>query len=231
MGRDPKTDLAVLKIDAPPASLPVAPLGDSDKLRAGQWAIAIGNPFGLDRTVTIGHISATGRTHVGVATYEAFIQTDASINPGQLRRAAAQHRGQGHRHQHRHRVLRAGDRLLDPDQHGARDHDPAHQQGPGRARLARHRHPGADAGAGRGLRREEGQGRARGRRDEGQPGRGGRPQGRRHHRGVRRRADQERDRSAEARGGGGAGPPDAARRDPRQGPHAAHGQDRRAAGR
>jgi S1-C subfamily serine protease len=60
----------------------VAELGDSDKLRIGQWAIAIGNPFGLDRTVTVGIISATGRTKVGVATYEAFIQTDASINPG-----------------------------------------------------------------------------------------------------------------------------------------------------
>ena len=60
----------------------MAALGDSDKLRIGQWAIAIGNPFGLDRTVTVGIISATGRTHVGVATYEAFIQTDASINPG-----------------------------------------------------------------------------------------------------------------------------------------------------
>ena len=82
VGRDPKTDLAVLKIDAPTGTLPVAVLGDSDKIRAGQWAIAIGNPFGLDRTVTIGHISATGRTQVGVATYEAFIQTDASINPG-----------------------------------------------------------------------------------------------------------------------------------------------------
>ena len=82
VGRDPKTDLAVLKIDASAGALPVAALGDSDRLRAGQWAIAIGNPFGLDRTVTIGHISATGRTHVGVATYEAFIQTDASINPG-----------------------------------------------------------------------------------------------------------------------------------------------------
>jgi Do/DeqQ family serine protease len=82
VGRDPKTDLAVLKIEASTGSLPVAALGDSDALRAGQWAIAIGNPFGLDRTVTIGHISATGRTHVGVATYEAFIQTDASINPG-----------------------------------------------------------------------------------------------------------------------------------------------------
>jgi Do/DeqQ family serine protease len=82
VGRDAKTDLAVLKIDAPPASLPVAALGDSDRLRVGQWAIAIGNPFGLDRTVTVGIVSATGRTRVGVATYEAFIQTDASINPG-----------------------------------------------------------------------------------------------------------------------------------------------------
>jgi Do/DeqQ family serine protease len=82
VGRDGRTDLAVLKIENPAGPLPVADLGDSDRLRVGQWAIAIGNPFGLDRTVTVGIISATGRTHVGVATYEAFIQTDASINPG-----------------------------------------------------------------------------------------------------------------------------------------------------
>jgi Do/DeqQ family serine protease len=81
VGRDPKTDLAVLKITAQ-QSLPVAPLGDSDQIRIGQWAIAIGNPFGLDRTVTVGIISATGRARVGVTTYENFIQTDASINPG-----------------------------------------------------------------------------------------------------------------------------------------------------
>ncbi|HEX3177193.1 MAG TPA: Do family serine endopeptidase [Methylomirabilota bacterium] len=81
VGRDPKTDLAVLKVDAP-AALPVAELADSDRLRVGQWAIAIGNPFGLDRTVTVGIISATARNRVGVATYENFIQTDASINPG-----------------------------------------------------------------------------------------------------------------------------------------------------
>ncbi len=81
VGRDPKTDLAVLKIDAR-GPLPAAELGDSDRLRVGQWAIAIGNPFGLDRTVTVGIISATARTRVGLATYENFIQTDASINPG-----------------------------------------------------------------------------------------------------------------------------------------------------
>jgi Do/DeqQ family serine protease len=81
VGRDPKTDLAVLKVEAS-GSLPVAELGDSDRLKVGQWAIAIGNPFGLDRTVTVGIISATARTRVGVAAYENFIQTDASINPG-----------------------------------------------------------------------------------------------------------------------------------------------------
>ena len=81
VGRDPKTDLAVLKVEAP-GPLPAAELGDSDRLRVGQWAIAIGNPFGLDRTVTVGIISATARTRVGVTQYENFIQTDASINPG-----------------------------------------------------------------------------------------------------------------------------------------------------
>jgi serine protease Do len=81
VGRDPKTDLAVLKVDAP-GRLPTAELGDSDRLRVGQWVIAIGNPFGLDRTVTVGIVSATARTRVGVTTYENFIQTDASINPG-----------------------------------------------------------------------------------------------------------------------------------------------------
>jgi Do/DeqQ family serine protease len=81
VGRDPKTDIAVLKVDAP-RPLPAADLGDSDHLRVGQWAIAIGNPFGLDRTVTVGIISATARTRVGVTQYDNFIQTDASINPG-----------------------------------------------------------------------------------------------------------------------------------------------------
>jgi len=81
VGRDPKTDLAVLKVEAP-APLPAAALGDSERLRVGQWVVAIGNPFGLDRTVTVGIVSATARTRVGVATYENFIQTDASINPG-----------------------------------------------------------------------------------------------------------------------------------------------------
>jgi len=81
VGGDPKTDVAVIKINAK-EPLPVAVLGDSDKLQVGQWAIAIGNPFGLDRTVTVGVVSATGRSNMGIETYENFIQTDASINPG-----------------------------------------------------------------------------------------------------------------------------------------------------
>jgi serine protease Do len=81
VGSDPKTDLAVVKFD-PDHELALATLGNSDALRVGEWAIAIGNPFGLDQTVTVGVISATGRSDVGIATYENFIQTDASINPG-----------------------------------------------------------------------------------------------------------------------------------------------------
>jgi serine protease Do len=81
VGEDAKTDLAIIKIDAS-ETLPTAVFGDSDKLQVGQWAIAIGNPFGLDRTVTVGVISATGRSNMGIETYEDFIQTDASINPG-----------------------------------------------------------------------------------------------------------------------------------------------------
>src|SRR5437867_1301614 len=81
VGSDSKTDIAIIKFDAP-ADVRVATLGNSDALRVGEWAIAIGNPFGLDQTVTVGVVSATGRADVGIATYENFIQTDASINPG-----------------------------------------------------------------------------------------------------------------------------------------------------
>jgi Do/DeqQ family serine protease len=81
VGTDAKTDLAVVKLE-PGRDLRVAQLGNSDSLRVGEWAIAIGNPFGLDQTVTVGVVSATGRAEVGLATYENFIQTDASINPG-----------------------------------------------------------------------------------------------------------------------------------------------------
>lgn len=80
IGTDPETDLALLKIDAKEA-LPYLTFGDSDKMRPGDWVIAIGNPFGLDHTVTAGIISAKGRV-IGAGPYDNFLQTDASINPG-----------------------------------------------------------------------------------------------------------------------------------------------------
>jgi len=79
LGRDEKTDLALLKIDA--KGLPVLPFGDSDKLQVGEPVMAIGNPFGLEGTVTTGIVSAKGRV-IGEGPYDNFIQTDASINPG-----------------------------------------------------------------------------------------------------------------------------------------------------
>ncbi|HYJ15730.1 MAG TPA: DegQ family serine endoprotease [Candidatus Limnocylindria bacterium] len=80
IGRDAKTDIAVIKIAAK-SSLPAANFGDSDQLEVGEWVVAIGNPFGLDSTVTSGIVSAKGR-HIGQGPYDNFIQTDASINPG-----------------------------------------------------------------------------------------------------------------------------------------------------
>jgi serine protease Do len=79
-GTDSKLDLALLKIDTG-ENLPVAPLGDSDELKIGEWVMAIGNPFGLNQTVTVGIVSAKGRV-IGAGPYDDFIQTDASINPG-----------------------------------------------------------------------------------------------------------------------------------------------------
>lgn len=80
IGSDPETDLAVLKIDLP--NLPAITLGRSDTIRIGDVVLAIGNPFGVGQTVTMGIISATGRNQLGLNTYEDFIQTDAAINPG-----------------------------------------------------------------------------------------------------------------------------------------------------
>ena len=80
IGSDPETDLAVLKIDL--QNLPAITLGRSDQIHIGDVTLAIGNPFGVGQTVTMGIISATGRNHLGLNTYEDFIQTDAAINPG-----------------------------------------------------------------------------------------------------------------------------------------------------
>ncbi|MEJ2141833.1 MAG: DegQ family serine endoprotease [Gammaproteobacteria bacterium] len=80
IGTDPETDVAVVKVEA--KNLTAVPLGNSDELRVGDFAIAIGNPFGLGQTVTSGIVSALGRSGLGIEGYEDFIQTDASINPG-----------------------------------------------------------------------------------------------------------------------------------------------------
>jgi len=80
IGSDPETDLAVLKIDL--KNLPTITLGHSERVRVGDVVLAIGNPYGVGQTVTMGIVSATGRSALGINTFENFIQTDAAINPG-----------------------------------------------------------------------------------------------------------------------------------------------------
>ena len=80
IGADPESDVALVKIEE--NDLPYLKLADSDALEVGEWVVAIGSPFGLSHTVTVGIVSAKGRSGVGIATYEDFIQTDAAINPG-----------------------------------------------------------------------------------------------------------------------------------------------------
>ncbi|MCC7031279.1 MAG: trypsin-like peptidase domain-containing protein [Acidobacteria bacterium] len=92
VGVDSWTDLALLKVDA--TNLPVVPWGDSSKLKVAEWVMAIGNPFSLNQTVTLGVVSALGRAGVGIATYEDFIQTDAAINPGNSGGALINSRGE-----------------------------------------------------------------------------------------------------------------------------------------
>ncbi|MDJ0945158.1 MAG: Do family serine endopeptidase [Kiloniellales bacterium] len=92
LGSDPQTDVAVLKIDA--SGLTALPLGDSDRLEVGDYVVAIGNPFGLGQTVTLGIVSALGRSGLRLEAYEDFIQTDAPINPGNSGGALVDLRGQ-----------------------------------------------------------------------------------------------------------------------------------------
>src|SRR5215204_1066532 len=92
VGTDPATDLALLKINA--RDLPTMPWGDSSKLKVAEWVLAIGNPYQLSQTVTLGIVSALGRNNLGVSTYEDFIQTDAAINPGNSGGALVNGRGE-----------------------------------------------------------------------------------------------------------------------------------------
>jgi Do/DeqQ family serine protease len=92
VGVDSWTDLAVLKINA--SGLPVIPWGDSSRLKVAEWVMAIGNPYQLSETVTLGIVSALGRANVGISQYEDFIQTDAAINPGNSGGALVNARGE-----------------------------------------------------------------------------------------------------------------------------------------
>jgi serine protease Do len=92
VGRDASTDIALLKIET--ENLPIVPLGDSSSLRIAEWVLAVGNPFQLNQTVTLGIVSAVGRDNLGVARYEDFIQTDAAINPGNSGGALVNSRGE-----------------------------------------------------------------------------------------------------------------------------------------
>ncbi len=92
VGVDPSTDLALLKVDAD--NLPTMPWGDSSKLKVAEWVLAIGNPYQLSETVTLGIVSAVGRTGLGVSTFEDFVQTDAAINPGNSGGALVNVRGE-----------------------------------------------------------------------------------------------------------------------------------------
>jgi len=92
IGVDPATDLALLKVDA--RNLPTIPWGDSSSLKVAEWVLAIGNPFQLSQTVTLGIVSAVGRTNLGIQAYEDFVQTDAAINPGNSGGALVNARGE-----------------------------------------------------------------------------------------------------------------------------------------
>ena len=92
VGADPKTDLAVVKIDG--QNLPTVVWGDATKLQVGEYVLAVGNPFGLNSTVTLGIVSALGRGRMGITQYEDFIQTDAAINPGNSGGALVNTRGE-----------------------------------------------------------------------------------------------------------------------------------------
>ncbi|MBI3358398.1 MAG: DegQ family serine endoprotease [Nitrospirae bacterium] len=92
VGKDKKSDIAVIRIEA--THLPTVPWSNSDNLQVGEYVVAVGNPFGLNQTVTMGIVSAIGRANVGIADYEDFIQTDAAINPGNSGGALVNIRGE-----------------------------------------------------------------------------------------------------------------------------------------
>jgi serine protease Do len=161
IGRDSKTDLALIKIKSW-NDLPVVELGDSDKVEIGEWVMAIGNPFGLSHTVTVGIVSAKGRV-IGAGPYDDFIQTDASINPGNSGGPLFNINGEVVGINTRHRGRGAGNRVCHSHQRGPGDHSPAEKEGEGDPRRNRRVCAEDDSGVGQILRPGEGRGGAGGR--------------------------------------------------------------------
>ncbi len=155
-GTDSRTDLAVVKVKA--KNLHAAVLGDSDMIEVGEWAIAIGSPFGLEETVTVGVVSAKGRTGLRTGTYEDFIQTDASINPGNSGGPLVNIEGEviGINAMIIH-PAGPGDRFCDSDQPRQKHHDRADQDRQGGASLGRLGASGSDRGSGE-IVQDEGEG-------------------------------------------------------------------------
>ena len=195
VGRDQKTDLAVLRVK-PDKPLKAVKFGDSDKLRLGEWVIAIGNPFGLGGTVTAGIVSARNRD-INSGPYDNYIQTDAVDQPRQFRRPAVQHGRRSDRRQHRDHL--AVGRL---DRHRLRgsveDRDGGHRPAPqvrrDAARLARRAHP-----AGHRRDRREPQHQAGARRADRRRRRQGPGEARRHRAGRRDRQVRRQGHQGDAR--------------------------------
>ena len=183
IGTDPKSDIAVLKIDA--TNLPFITVGDSSKVQVGDYALAIGDPFGVGKTVTMGIVSATGRSHLGIEDYEDFIQTDASINPGNSGGALVNDRGEliGINTAILSPRLRrqSGHRLRDSRKHGSQCHGATGQDRKSHPRLPGYRSPRRNARDGESLRRKRRSWRAGGRCQPQQPGSEERPRKGRHH--------------------------------------------------
>ena len=146
VGADPLTDLALLRIRSE-KPLPGARLGDSAGARVGDWVLAIGNPFGLEETVTAGILSAKGRALEG-AIFSGYLQTDAPIHRGNSAGTAFEPSGRGHRREHGRRLGRARDRLRHPHQSGEAPAPRPSRARPGPAGLDRRLDSGDGPGAG-----------------------------------------------------------------------------------
>ncbi len=148
LGTDKRTDVALIKIEA--SNLPVAKLGDSAKLKVGEWVVAIGSPFGFENTVTAGIVSAKGRS-LAHENYVPFIQTDVAINPGNSGGPLFNMKGEvvGINSQIFSPFRRLhGPLLCYPDRSGERYPDPVEGERQGQSRSSGHRHPGSQQGTG-----------------------------------------------------------------------------------